>query len=76
MRTRVGSRLPRFSKDQSSLLKGSLDFVGINHYTTWYAENNSTKIIGILLNDTLSDSGAVTLRMFLNFLYFILIYSI
>ncbi|KAL1803224.1 hypothetical protein ACET3Z_031871 [Daucus carota] len=61
MRTRVGSRLPRFSKEQSSLLKGSLDFVGINHYTTWYAENNSTKIIGILLNDTLSDSGAVTL---------------
>ncbi|KAK1362018.1 Beta-glucosidase 40 [Heracleum sosnowskyi] len=61
MRTRVGSRLPTFTKDQSSLLKGSLDFVGINHYTTWYAKNNSTNIIGTLLNDSLSDSGAVTL---------------
>ena len=51
MRTRVGDRLPRFSKVQSTLLKGSLDFVGINHYTTWYAWHNSTSIIGVLLND-------------------------
>ncbi|KAL8157341.1 hypothetical protein AgCh_002151 [Apium graveolens] len=61
MRTRVGCRLPRFSKAESILLKGSLDFVGINHYTTWYAKNNSTNITGSLLRDTMSDSGAVTL---------------
>lgn len=63
MRSRVQTRLPRFSKVQSSLLKGSLDFVGINHYTTWYAKDNSSNIIGVLLNDSLADSGAIILRM-------------
>ncbi|KAM7250137.1 hypothetical protein ACFE04_022020 [Oxalis oulophora] len=61
MRTRVGNRLPTFTESQSSLLKGSLDFVGINHYTTFYAKHNSTNIIHVLLNDTYADSGAITL---------------
>ncbi|XP_052172713.1 beta-glucosidase 40 [Diospyros lotus] len=58
---RVGSRLPRFTKAESALLKGSLDFVGINHYTTFYAEQNTSNIIGGLLNDSLADSGSMTL---------------
>lgn len=62
MRTRVGNRLPTFTRSQASLLKGSLDFVGINHYTTYYASPNRTSLIGNLLNDSLADSGAVTLR--------------
>ncbi|KAL5759384.1 hypothetical protein ACOSQ2_018222 [Xanthoceras sorbifolium] len=61
MRSRVGSRLPMFSKYEATLLKGSLDFVGINHYTTFYAQHNSTNIIGVLLNDSVADSGAITL---------------
>ncbi|KMT08968.1 hypothetical protein BVRB_6g136810 [Beta vulgaris subsp. vulgaris] len=61
MRERVGDRLPKFSAAESSLLKGSLDFVGINHYTTYYARNNKTNIIGFLLNDALADSGTITL---------------
>nr|XP_048318557.1 beta-glucosidase 40 isoform X1 [Ziziphus jujuba var. spinosa] len=61
MRTRVGNRLPTFTRSQASLLKGSLDFVGINHYTTYYASPNRTSLIGNLLNDSLADSGAVTL---------------
>lgn len=65
MRTRVGSRLPKFSSAESTLLKGSLDFVGINHYTTWYAKNSSIEKV---LNDSLADSGALTLRMSLTFL--------
>ncbi|KAL9271971.1 Beta-glucosidase 6-like protein [Drosera capensis] len=60
MKTRVGDRLPRFSAEETTSLKGSLDFVGINHYTTWYAKHNDTNIIGILLNDSLADSGATT----------------
>lgn len=65
MRTRVGNRLPKFSEAESILIKGTLDFVGINHYTTWYARNNYTNIIGVLLKDSLADNGAVTFRMFL-----------
>ncbi|KAL8224446.1 hypothetical protein R6Q57_019921 [Mikania cordata] len=63
MRTHVGDRLPRFSKLQSALVKGSVDFVGINHYTTWYAWHNSTSIIDVLLNDSVADSGSITLRI-------------
>ncbi|XP_022861696.1 beta-glucosidase 6-like [Olea europaea var. sylvestris] len=60
MKTRVGSRLPRFTQAESSKLKGSFDFIGINHYTTWYANVNYTNIIGVLLNDSLADSGTFT----------------
>ncbi|CAN6468862.1 unnamed protein product [Victoria cruziana] len=34
MKKNVGPRLPSFSKYQSALLKGSFDFIGINHYLT------------------------------------------
>ncbi|KAI4328528.1 hypothetical protein L6164_020876 [Bauhinia variegata] len=61
MRSRVGSRLPKFSQIESSLLKGSLDFVGINHYTTFYARNNATNLVGTLLNDAIADSGTIIL---------------
>ena len=64
MITRVGSRLPKFTKAESTLLKGSLDFVGINHYTTWYARATATNAFVNVLNDTISDSGAFTLRKY------------
>ncbi|KAK6242663.1 hypothetical protein SCA6_008052 [Theobroma cacao] len=60
MISRVGNRLPRFSKAESALLKGSLDFVGINHYTTYYARANATNALGTILNDSIADSGAFT----------------
>ncbi|CAL5425418.1 unnamed protein product [Camellia sinensis] len=37
MRTLVGKRLPKFSKEQSKMLKGSFDFLGLNYYTANYA---------------------------------------
>ncbi|CAM0904207.1 unnamed protein product [Alopecurus aequalis] len=39
MRGLVGNRLPRFSKEQSELLKGAFDFIGLNYYTSNYAGN-------------------------------------
>ncbi|KAL3830627.1 hypothetical protein ACJIZ3_019429 [Penstemon smallii] len=64
MRRIVKSRLPRFSKVQSNLLKDSFDFIGINHYTSSYASLNKTYLKSGLLNNSLSDSGAYTTRKF------------
>eukprot|EP00249_Psilotum_nudum_P019962 c27498_g1_i1 orf=501-2102(+) len=36
MRERIGDRLPKFSSEEIVLLQNSLDFIGINHYTTRY----------------------------------------
>lgn len=50
---RLGDRLPRFSEGEAQLLRGSVDFLGINHYTTHYAvdQTNSTEQL---------DSGAAS----------------
>jgi beta-glucosidase len=32
----VGDRLPRFTKEEVKMVKGSMDFVGINQYTAYY----------------------------------------
>ncbi|GMY31724.1 beta-glucosidase 18-like [Fagus crenata] len=39
MRHILGSGLPRFSPEERKLLEGSLDFIGINHYSTLYAKD-------------------------------------
>lgn len=39
MKAAVKERLPRFTEAQSKLLKGSIDFLSINYYTSNYAEN-------------------------------------
>lgn len=59
MKELVGSRLPRFTSEMSRLLAGSLDFVGINHYTTLYARNDRTRIRKLILDDASSDAGVI-----------------
>ena len=58
MRERVGDRLPKFSEDEKALIKGSLDFVGINHYTIYYVSNSRIRF----LNDSLGDSHTTAHR--------------
>ncbi|XP_065856790.1 beta-glucosidase 16-like [Euphorbia lathyris] len=37
---RVGTRLPTFTKEESNLVKGSYDFIGMNYYTTLYVSHS------------------------------------
>uniref|UniRef100_A0ACD5URH8 Uncharacterized protein n=1 Tax=Avena sativa TaxID=4498 RepID=A0ACD5URH8_AVESA len=39
MKRLVGNRLPRFTKEQSELVKGAFDFIGLNYYTTNYVDS-------------------------------------
>lgn len=57
---RLGDRLPRFSETEVQSLQGSVDFLGINHYTTHYAldQSNSSQHL---------DSGAASVGMHLSF---------
>ncbi|URE25921.1 Glycosyl hydrolase family 1 [Musa troglodytarum] len=63
MKKLVGGRLPRFTSDDSESLAGSLDFVGINHYTSLYARNDRTRIRKLILNDASSDAGVIATCM-------------
>lgn len=65
MRSLVGNRLPKFTKDQSRMLKGSYDFLGLNYYTANYASGyagyktaaNLSYITDSLVNLTTSRNG-------------------
>ncbi|KAF6142455.1 hypothetical protein GIB67_039419 [Kingdonia uniflora] len=41
MKKNAGSRIPSFTKEESKLVKGSADFIGLNHYFTIYIKDNS-----------------------------------
>lgn len=58
MRSIVGDRLPKFTKEESKLLKGSYDFLGVNYYTSTYVQsapaNNINKSYTADIQATLS----------------------
>ncbi|KAL3818538.1 hypothetical protein ACJIZ3_004443 [Penstemon smallii] len=58
MRTRAGSRLPNFTKEEADMLKGSYDFLGLNYYSGMYAKDNP--IINSSKLSFTTDSGAKT----------------
>lgn len=41
MREKIGDRLPEFSEEDIELLRNSVDFVGLNHYTTRFIAHAS-----------------------------------
>lgn len=44
MRQYLGYRLPKFTKEQKALIKGSYDWIGFNHYSTMYAYHTNATI--------------------------------
>lgn len=39
MRNLVGKRLPEFTKEEAKMVKGSIDFLGVNYYSARYADD-------------------------------------
>lgn len=39
MRELLGNQLPSFSDIEKNIIRGSLDYIGINHYTTFYTKD-------------------------------------
>lgn len=69
MQKLVGDRLPKISEKMSQLLIGTVDFVGLNHYTTLYARNDKSHIRKRVLQDALSDAAVITTRTNINILF-------
>lgn len=44
MKKMVGDRLPTFGPKESALVRGSLDFLGLNYYVTDYTADASNSI--------------------------------
>lgn len=60
MQTLVDERLPEITPEVSEFLIGTLDFVGINHYTSLYAKNDKTRIRKFILKDASTDAAVIT----------------
>ncbi|XAR56624.1 Beta-glucosidase [Bertholletia excelsa] len=60
MQKLVGERLPKITAKVSRSLMGTLDFVGINHYTTLYARNDRTRVRKFILRDASTDASVIT----------------
>ena len=57
MKRNVGTRLPTFAKNESELVKGSFDFIGMNYYTVIMTKDTSTGLM-TELRDYFGDMAA------------------
>ena len=64
MQSLVGHRLPKFSEQQTKLVKGSIDFLGLNYYTARYAEDIASH--SSIVNVSYSTDSHVNLTSKLN----------
>lgn len=72
MRNLLQDRLPTFNEDEAKTLKGSFDFIGLNHYTSHYAKNEPDgpefSHYGVELHDARAAAICISLpSMFLSF---------
>lgn len=65
MKSLVGERLPKISRGTAKFLTGTLDFVGMNHYTSLYARNDRFRIRKLIFNDASTDSNVIPTRKLL-----------
>ncbi|KAJ3708168.1 hypothetical protein LUZ61_011873 [Rhynchospora tenuis] len=67
MRKLVGDRLPYFTQEQSEIVKGSFDFIGVNYYTSRFTQNipasnnyvNKSYDADQLVNQTVERNGII-----------------
>ncbi|KAK9938654.1 hypothetical protein M0R45_015378 [Rubus argutus] len=59
MKKNAGSRIPTFTSAESSKVKGSFDFIGLNYYYTLYAKDNSAAL-DIQNRDYIADAAILT----------------
>ncbi|GAV87772.1 Glyco_hydro_1 domain-containing protein [Cephalotus follicularis] len=60
MKDFVGERLPEILPETSNILVNTLDFLGLNHYTTSYAQHDRTRIWKLILQDASADAAVIT----------------
>lgn len=63
MKKIAGSSLPSFNKYQSQQLKGSLDYIGLNFYTSVYVKDN-VNVSKLNLRDYNGDVSVLILSEF------------
>ena len=59
MKKNAGSRIPAFTKEESKMVKGSFDFIGVIHYLTTSVKDNSD-ILATEHRDYAADSATLT----------------
>ncbi|XP_023526819.1 beta-glucosidase 11 isoform X1 [Cucurbita pepo subsp. pepo] len=62
MKKNVGSKMPIFSDDASSLVKGSADFIGIIHYQNWHIKDDPYSFM-METRDLGADMGAKAIML-------------